>query len=309
MVKSLLERFEGPKGRARRVEALLGMRMVSGNPVLAEELADTVEMRLVAPDDVLIEQGDDTDEVFLIFSGICSIAVNNCIVARRGRGEQVGEMAALQPSQRRSATVTATEEMLVGVLSADELDDVATRHPGIYKSFAKELAVRLLQRNAFVNEYREKIRVFIISSVEALPIARAVVNAFEHDAFQVQLWTDGVFKVTNYTLQSLEDAVDRSDFAIAIAHPDDKTTGRQDQEWPSPRDNVIFELGLFMGRLGRARAILMEPRGANVKLPSDLAGIQTIPYKYESGCDVDAMMSPACNRLRDHILALGANNG
>ncbi|MEX3901302.1 MULTISPECIES: TIR domain-containing protein [Paraburkholderia] len=38
-----------------------------------------------------------------------------------------------------------------------------------------------------------------------------------------------------------------------------------------PRDNVVFELGLSMGRLGRKRGILMEPRGEGVKLPSDMA--------------------------------------
>jgi CRP/FNR family transcriptional regulator, cyclic AMP receptor protein len=54
-----------------------------------------------------------------------------------------------------------------------------------------------------------------------------------------------VFRVANYTLESLEAQVDNSDFAIAIAHADDATASRG-STWPSPRDNVIFELGLFM---------------------------------------------------------------
>jgi predicted nucleotide-binding protein len=102
----------------------------------------------------------------------------------------------------------------------------------------------------------------------------------------------------------LESAVDDSDFAIAIAHADDQTTWR-DQKWPVPRDNVIFELGLFMGRLGRQRAILMEPRGDGVKLPSDLTGITTIPYRFEKGKDEEARIAPACSALRKHILGLG----
>ena len=50
-------------------------------------------------------------------------------------------------------------------------------------------------------------------------------------------------------------------------------TESRGKPWPVPRDNVIFELGLFMGRLGKERAILMEPRDEDVKLPSDLAGV------------------------------------
>jgi CRP/FNR family cyclic AMP-dependent transcriptional regulator len=61
-----------------------------------------------------------------------------------------------------------------------------------------------------------------------------------------------------------------------------------------------------MGRLGRSRAILMEPRATRVKLPSDLAGISTIRYRFDA-TDTAASMGPACNELRDHILKLGRN--
>src|SRR5690606_21579892 len=100
--------------------------------------------------------------------------------------------------------------------------------------------------------------------------------------------------------------LEQSDFAIAVAHPDDVTTSR-DEDWPTPRDNVIFELGYFMGRLGRDRAILMEPRGQKLKLPSDLAGITTIKYKLGSHSDTQHIIAPACNELREHISRLGRN--
>jgi hypothetical protein len=56
-------------------------------------------------------------------------------------------------------------------------------------------------------------------STEALPIARAVQNAFASDPLTAVVWTDGVFRVTNYPLEILEAQIDDSDFAIAIAHP------------------------------------------------------------------------------------------
>lgn len=96
-----------------------------------------------------------------------------------------------------------------------------------------------------------------------------------------------------------------------MQRPAAQASGRQaevrDEEWSTPSDNVVFELGLFMGSLGRQRAILMEPKGVKLKLPSDLAGITTIKYHYKASADAGAMMGPACNTLRDHIARLGRN--
>jgi CRP/FNR family cyclic AMP-dependent transcriptional regulator len=145
----------------------------------------------------------------------------------------------------------------------------------------------------------------VISSVEARPVARAIENPFAYDPFAAIVWANGVFRVTNYTLESLEAELDRSDFAVAIAHPDDQTTVR-DVDWPTPRDNVVFELGFFMGRLGRSRAILMEPRATHVKLPSDLAGITSIRYRFDPA-EPAVGIGAACNELREHIMRLGRN--
>jgi CRP/FNR family transcriptional regulator, cyclic AMP receptor protein len=69
---------------------------------------------------------------------------------------------------------------------------------------------------------------------------------------------------------------------------------------------VIFELGLFMGRLGTDRAILMEPRNNKVRLPSDLAGVTTITYRFDkNNPDKAALLAPACNELRDYIVNKG----
>lgn len=303
----MLYRFEGEAGKRVRLEALATQKMVAGNRELAEQLEGRIKLRLLQPDELLIEQNGADNDVHLVFSGALNIVVNGRIVGRRGPGDHVGEMAAVEPTQRRAASAIASEETVVATITEADLAELGARYPEIYRCIARELARRLLQRNAFVNATREHIRVFIISSVEALPVARIVQNAFAHDKFTTTVWPDGVFKVANYTLQSLEDAIDDSDFAIAIAHADDVTECRG-KDWPTPRDNVIFELGLFMGRLGKQRAILMEPRDDGVKLPSDLAGITTVPYRFVPGRDAAALMAPACNVLRDHIHALGPNN-
>jgi CRP/FNR family cyclic AMP-dependent transcriptional regulator len=178
------------------------------------------------------------------------------------------------------------------------------RYPDTWRYFAKELVLRLAQRNALVAPPREHVRVFIISSTEALHIAREIQSHFEHDNFSVEIWTDGVFTASSYPIESLEKAVDDADFAIAIAQPDDLTNTRG-QDKQVPRDNVIFELGIFIGRLGRNRTLLLEPRGEAVKLPTDLSGLITISYRYGDPKALPSLLGPACTRIRKIVNDLG----
>lgn len=266
----MIDRFEGDAGRQNRVEAMQVQRLVGGNKELATELADAVTMKDVQPGQTIITQDGDDTEVYFIVSGNFEAFVNGRKVSNRSAGDCVGEMVAIEPAQRRSATVTASVRSLIAQISEGDFNAIASRHPDMYRNIARELARRLLQRNATVGAFREQTRVFIISSKEALPVARIVQNALSPD-FLVVPWSDDVFKVSSYALESIEAELDRCDFAIAIAHADDISESRG-KSWPAPRDNVIFELGLFMGRLNRQRAILMEPREDKVKLPSDLTG-------------------------------------
>jgi predicted nucleotide-binding protein len=231
--------------------------------------------------------------------------VNNRLVAKRFCNDHVGEMVAIQPTQRRSATVVARENAVVVKLPEPQFADLINKYAQIVRYIAKELARRLEQRNALVTAVSEKIRVFIISSAEALEIARTIQNAFDHDPFNVTVWTDGVFRANHYSIESLERALDQSDVAIAVAQPDDITESRGER-LATPRDNVIFELGFFMGRLGRHRALLVEPRGEEIKLPTDLAGINAITYRYDAA-DLTRSLATACNRLREIIRDLGPN--
>ncbi len=135
-------------------------------------------------------------------------------------------------------------------------------------------------------------------------MARAVQENFVHDNVSVVVWTDGVFRASQYAVESLIHQLDASDFAVAIAQPDDLVKSRGEEK-PVPRDNVLFELGLFIGRLGRHRAFLLEPLREGIKLPSDLSGIAAIPYRPGVGAEVLAGVAPACNQLRRYFEELG----
>lgn len=300
----MIEKFSGEAGKRLRIEAFLGQKLVGGDKGLAVELAEMAELIPVKAGDAIIQQDFTDNDLYFIITGAFDIVVNATLIRRRFPGDSVGEMAAVEPIQKRSATVSAAEDSLVAKITEQQLSELGSRYPDIWRRMAKELSKRLLERNQFVNVKRDKIRVFVISSAEAVGVAHLLQSMFAHDKFLTVPWNQGVFKVANYTLDDIERELDQCDFAVAIAHGDDVTYARG-TEWPAPRDNVVFELGLFMGRLGRKRAILMEPRGEGIKLPSDMAGVTTIPYVYDEKSDTEAKFGSAATALRKHIMSLG----
>ena len=300
------ERFAEETGHRILLETLKDQKLVAGNTELAEQIAAAGELLDVNTGESIIKQGNEDNDIYLILAGSFDIVVNGRAINKRLPNDHVGEMAAIQPTQRRSATVVARESSVVMKLSEPQLAKLGDQYPHIWRCIAKELARRLEQRNLLITAVSPKTRVFIISSAEGIEIARTIQNAFEHDPFTVVVWTDGVFRASHYAIDSLERMLDQTDVSIAIGEPDDITESRGDRH-ASPRDNVIFELGFFMGRLGRHRALLVEPRGEEARLPSDLAGITTITYRYGDGKDLTRALAPACNRLREIIRELGPN--
>ena len=57
----------------------------------------------------------------------------------------------------------------------------------------------------------------------------------------------------------------------------------------SPRDNVIFELGLFMGALSRSRTFILMPRNGEVKIPTDLLGLTCLQFEPSPAKPEDAI--------------------
>ena len=117
-----------------------------------------------------------------------------------------------------------------------------------------------------------KARIFIGSSKEGLDVAEYV-KAQLNLKYECYLWTDDIFKFNENFLYTLLKEASLFDFGILIATKDDLATIR-DKSFETPRDNVIFEFGLFIGRLGASRAFVIQEKDA--KLPSDLLGI-TVP--------------------------------
>jgi hypothetical protein len=142
-----------------------------------------------------------------------------------------------------------------------------------------------------------KPRVFIGSSVESLPIADGISENLEYDA-EVTIWRSGTFNLASTALDDLIEKAKNVDFSIFIFSPDDLSTIRDREEY-MVRDNVIFELGLFIGSIGKERCFIVKPRGVDLHFPSDLLGINPTDYDpTRSDNDLVSALNYASNQLK-----------
>ncbi len=148
-----------------------------------------------------------------------------------------------------------------------------------------------------------KPTLFVGCSKEGLKIARAVQVQLEEDA-EVTIWNEGAFGLGKGTLESLERTLSDFDFAILILTPDDITISRGDAS-QSPRDNILLELGMFIGRLGRDRTFIIYNRDVGLKLPSDLAGVSMAEFGERQDGNMISALGPACTKIRYGIKSLG----
>jgi hypothetical protein len=145
--------------------------------------------------------------------------------------------------------------------------------------------------------------VFIGSSSEGLPITKAIQLNLDR-ACEVVPWSQGIFGLGGGTLETLVDKAGEFDFAILVVTPDDMIESRGHVQ-QSPRDNVLLELGIFIGVIGRKRTMVVFDRIADVKLPSDLAGVTLADYQLHSSGNLEASLGAACTRIETTIKELG----
>ncbi len=149
----------------------------------------------------------------------------------------------------------------------------------------------------------EKPFLFIGSSAEGLESAKGVQANLEYSC-ECQIWSQGLFGLSSGTMETLVSSLDKFDFAILMLTEDDITISRN-KEQGSPRDNVIFELGLFIGGLGLERTFIIIDRKAKLKLPSDLAGITPATFEPPNKGTIQSAMGTACLEVEQAIKKLG----
>src|SRR5918992_610991 len=131
-----------------------------------------------------------------------------------------------------------------------------------------------------VGERMDKPRIFLGSSGKQAKLLQALTRGLQ-DVAHVEPWTTSLTPGTS-TLDRLVELAHEVDFAAFVFARDDWTTGSpavspsSDTGQDSPRDNVVFEAGLFGGVLGMRRTFILHAHGS--KLPSDLLGLTSVRY-------------------------------
>jgi len=111
-----------------------------------------------------------------------------------------------------------------------------------------------------------------------------------------------------YILETLLEFVETTDAAILFSTADDMTSYRETQRF-EPRDNLLFEAGLFVAAHGRERTQLMVPQypagdpRQKVALPIDVAGLSYNSYQWVDGnpasTGLPTTARTVCNALKN----------
>lgn len=146
----------------------------------------------------------------------------------------------------------------------------------------------------------EKPRVFIGSSGEASEIAVFIQEALEKIS-EPTVWTQGLFTPGKTIFENLIDMLFDFDFGIFVFSPDDKIISNGTAH-SAIRDNVLLELGMFLGKLGADNVFIIKPRNCPIHIPDDLGGVVFLEYETNrKDQNFRAALGPACARIREKI--------
>lgn len=142
-----------------------------------------------------------------------------------------------------------------------------------------------------------KPKIFIGSSKSGYSIAEKVKMNLEHlgDCY---LWQDpNVWEPNRSTFDNLLRMVSYFDFGVFVATADDLTL-TNDKLVIEPRDNVILEMALFLGAMGRDKSFLLVEEG--IKLPTDFNGIYMPRFDKKDDNTIAIACNEYANKIEEH---------
>jgi hypothetical protein len=144
--------------------------------------------------------------------------------------------------------------------------------------------------------------ILVCSSAKSLRVAEGVKQNLERQ-FSVDLWTEDFFDENNVTaLNTFLKKLLRFDAAVIVMGPDDVQVNPVTSERNYvPRDNVIFEMGAAMARIGTRKTFVLAPDKPQVKLPTYLKGLTPLIYQQREDANFVAATGTASTQIRNQL--------
>jgi CAP12/Pycsar effector protein, TIR domain/Prokaryotic STING domain len=148
----------------------------------------------------------------------------------------------------------------------------------------------------------DKPHVLICSSSRATPIAQGAKQNLERD-FLVTIWTEDFFNEHNVTaLNTFLKKLMRFDAAVIVLAPDDQQVNvATEEKYFVPRDNVIFELGAAMARMGIRKTFVLAPDQPKLKLPTYFKGLEPLTYIQDKNGNFVSATGTASTQIRNQL--------
>lgn len=152
-------------------------------------------------------------------------------------------------------------------------------------------------RSSTVKQGRRSV--LILCAVEEIKLARNIgesLKNYSKDMVNTTLWTEADF--SGWLLDNIIERISEFSFVVLIMTPVDRLTYKG-QEMLSPRDNLIFELGISLAVNGYQRTLIIYPADVELKLPSDTYGLVCITYRIDN---IDALCTDIYHRVMNKKL-------
>ena len=270
------DQYDGDEGQ-ERLRAALGLQdLLSGEAAAIEKIARLATLWTYEAGETIIDQEGGGDDLFFILQGSVRICANKREIRIRKARCHVGEIALIDPEGGRSADVIALDRCVVARVEGQDFRRLADS-PGnqLWRTMARILSDRLREHTSRVRIPNSRPQIFLGSTSEARPVMHALRNSLDDGVWaHFRPWDGDIFQASSTTIEDLEQLFRQVDFAILLATHEDWTRSRG-RGRASPRDNIILEIGLGMGSMGRGRTYVVTPRRPpdEVKWPTDLLGV------------------------------------
>jgi predicted nucleotide-binding protein len=270
----MLERFEGPEGRTRLVEAFADQELALHSDALAQQLAQVADLTKYKKRQLLYLEGrPGNNKLYFVLTGSFDLLIKGTPVRVISSGQALGEFPILDRSLSYTVTIRAREPSIVATVDEHNVLSIAKQHPNIWKNMARVLVKRLHATYERVPALREPC-VFIGHGHSPL---WARVQLFLQNDCRLHVVT---FETEPHAGESivpvLEQMLSKATFAVLVLTSEDQTSDGGTRA----RQNVVHEAGLFQGVLGFHRAILLVQKG--LEEFSNVHGLQHIGFEGDS---------------------------